>query len=461
MRTCLRGEIVRQRNQPIDIPREQAARRWPKVVLLAHAVTSFRLSIAQMVATENDCSTLDDHSSMRICHCMSLKRLLVLATFQLCSVVAAARATRRERRGAAGRRQRRHRDARGRGADHRRRRARRSRVGERDADHDLLAGAAGRRASRRRSAPKCASCSPPTRSTSAPCCYDRDPSGIIVSDARRDAPLDDTDSFQIILDTYRDRQNGFVFGTNPAGIEYDGQVTNEGQGGGGLGFGQMQSGGSGARLQHQLGRRVEGAREDHRARLDRRVCDSVPHAALSVGDGADLGHQFPAQHPPPQRARLLGADSAAVQPVSAVARRIDRRRADAGAAQLPHHAVRARQRCSTSGEAPVDAETDLRLRRRPEVQHHAEPDARRHGQHRLRAGRSRRSAGQPRSLHAVLPGEAAVLPRERRLLHASAIPAKSICSSAAASASATAASRFRSSAAAASRARPASSTSAC
>jgi hypothetical protein len=76
--------------------------------------------------------------------------------------------------------------------------------------------------------------------------YDSDPSGIIVSDARRDAPMDDTDSFQMIVDTYRDRQNGFVFGTNPAGIEYDGQVTNEGQGGGGLGFGQMQSGGSGS-----------------------------------------------------------------------------------------------------------------------------------------------------------------------------------------------------------------------
>ena len=52
--------------------------------------------------------------------------------------------------------------------------------------------------------------------------YDSDPNGIIVSDARRDAPLDDTDSFQMIFDTYRDRQNGFVFGTNPAAIEYDG-----------------------------------------------------------------------------------------------------------------------------------------------------------------------------------------------------------------------------------------------
>ncbi len=76
-------------------------------------------------------------------------------------------------------------------------------------------------------------------------CFDRDPKSIIVSDARRDAPLDQTDSVQVIFDTYRDRLNGFVFGTNPAGIEYDGQVTNEGQGGGGLGAGLRQQAGSG------------------------------------------------------------------------------------------------------------------------------------------------------------------------------------------------------------------------
>ncbi len=72
-------------------------------------------------------------------------------------------------------------------------------------------------------------------------CYDREPEEIIVSDTRRDAPLDETDSFQMILDTYLDGQNGFVFGTNPAGIEYDAQVTNEGQGG----FGARQQAGSG------------------------------------------------------------------------------------------------------------------------------------------------------------------------------------------------------------------------
>ena len=52
------------------------------------------------------------------------------------------------------------------------------------------------------------------------------------------------DSFQIIFDTYHDRQNGFVFGTNPAGIEFDGQVTNEGGGmrGGGRSTSNVGSG---------------------------------------------------------------------------------------------------------------------------------------------------------------------------------------------------------------------------
>ena len=66
-------------------------------------------------------------------------------------------------------------------------------------------------------------------------CYARDPSSIIVADSRRDSDLRETDAFLIILDTFLDQQNGFVFGTNPAGIEYDGQVTNEGQGSGRFG----------------------------------------------------------------------------------------------------------------------------------------------------------------------------------------------------------------------------------
>jgi hypothetical protein len=80
---------------------------------------------------------------------------------------------------------------------------------------------------------------------------DRDPSGLTTSDSRRDSPLDDTDSFRIVLDTYRDRQNGFVFATTPAALEYDGQVNGEGNnnpfggGAGGGGGGGRQQGGSG------------------------------------------------------------------------------------------------------------------------------------------------------------------------------------------------------------------------
>ena len=84
-------------------------------------------------------------------------------------------------------------------------------------------------------------------------CYTEDASTIIAADSRRDSDLTETDSFQIVLDTYLDRQNGFVFGTNPAGVEYDGQITSEGQGsgrfGGGGGGGRpgnnRQQGGSG------------------------------------------------------------------------------------------------------------------------------------------------------------------------------------------------------------------------
>ncbi len=76
---------------------------------------------------------------------------------------------------------------------------------------------------------------------------DRAAEGLTVSDSRRDSPLDESDSFRILLDTYRDRQNGFVFATNPAALEYDGQVSNEGGNGGagGAGAGRQQAGSGG------------------------------------------------------------------------------------------------------------------------------------------------------------------------------------------------------------------------
>src|SRR6056300_856309 len=61
-------------------------------------------------------------------------------------------------------------------------------------------------------------------------CYNKTPDQIVVSDSRRDGDLSDEDSFLFILDTYNDQQNGFLFGTNANGMEYDAQIDNEGEG---------------------------------------------------------------------------------------------------------------------------------------------------------------------------------------------------------------------------------------
>ena len=60
--------------------------------------------------------------------------------------------------------------------------------------------------------------------------YDDEPLEIISTDTRRDSSLDNTDSVKIMIDGLLDRQNGYIFGTNPSGVEYDGQVDREGAG---------------------------------------------------------------------------------------------------------------------------------------------------------------------------------------------------------------------------------------
>ena len=62
--------------------------------------------------------------------------------------------------------------------------------------------------------------------------HDDEPTEIIVTDSRRDSSLDDTDAFLVVIDGLLDRQNAYVFGTSPSGIEYDGQVTGDGTGAG-------------------------------------------------------------------------------------------------------------------------------------------------------------------------------------------------------------------------------------
>jgi len=71
--------------------------------------------------------------------------------------------------------------------------------------------------------------------------YDRTPGAIVPGEKIRDAILTNSDYFGVILDTYHDRQNGFIFATTPSGIEYDGQVTKEGEGGGVFQSGQSRA----------------------------------------------------------------------------------------------------------------------------------------------------------------------------------------------------------------------------
>ena len=61
-------------------------------------------------------------------------------------------------------------------------------------------------------------------------CFDSNPSDIVVNQNRRDGSLTDTDSIQILLDTFHDRHNAFIFGTSPTGSAYDAQVSKGGQG---------------------------------------------------------------------------------------------------------------------------------------------------------------------------------------------------------------------------------------
>ena len=71
--------------------------------------------------------------------------------------------------------------------------------------------------------------------------YDREPSGIVPGEKIRDVTLTNSDYIAIMLDTYQDKQNGFLFATTPAGIEYDGQIVREGEGGGVMQTGQNRA----------------------------------------------------------------------------------------------------------------------------------------------------------------------------------------------------------------------------
>jgi hypothetical protein len=58
---------------------------------------------------------------------------------------------------------------------------------------------------------------------------DSDPAREIVNDIRKDFREDDQDDFEVIIDTFRDRRNGYIFIVNPEGGRVDRQIANEGR----------------------------------------------------------------------------------------------------------------------------------------------------------------------------------------------------------------------------------------
>lgn len=56
---------------------------------------------------------------------------------------------------------------------------------------------------------------------------DREPAQIRASELRRDNTLESDDTFAILLDSYHDHRNAFLFRVNPRGTRYDGMIRNE------------------------------------------------------------------------------------------------------------------------------------------------------------------------------------------------------------------------------------------
>ena len=59
-------------------------------------------------------------------------------------------------------------------------------------------------------------------------CQDSNPEGIVATEMRRDAELEDNDFFEIFIDTYHDHRNAFYFIVNPLGAKRDAQIRDGG-----------------------------------------------------------------------------------------------------------------------------------------------------------------------------------------------------------------------------------------
>ncbi len=124
-------------------------------------------------------------------------------------------------------------------------------------------------------------------------CFDSQPDQIVLTQNRRDGELLNTDSIQILLDTFGDRQLAAIFGTTPTGIEFDAQVSKAGQSrggggpprsGGGAGGGAQQGGAASMNLNWDAVWTVE-------SQITERGWESemqIPFSTLRYKPGVDL-----------------------------------------------------------------------------------------------------------------------------------------------------------------------------
>ena len=60
-------------------------------------------------------------------------------------------------------------------------------------------------------------------------CYDDQPDEIVAFSKARDSELEDEDYLKVILDTYQDGRNGYIFAINPFAARYDALVSHNGE----------------------------------------------------------------------------------------------------------------------------------------------------------------------------------------------------------------------------------------
>ena len=62
-------------------------------------------------------------------------------------------------------------------------------------------------------------------------CYDDQPEEAVAFSKARDSELENEDYLKVILDTYKDGRNGYIFAINPFGARYDALVSFNGESG--------------------------------------------------------------------------------------------------------------------------------------------------------------------------------------------------------------------------------------